>query len=82
MTNKPILTPAEARAELDKRGESQASWARRHGVSKSLVCSILSGRRRCLRGESHNIAVLLGLKDGQIFLPGVLTNVSVKGEDS
>lgn len=64
-----VLTPEQARAGFVRRGESQAEWARKHNVSRALLCDILSGRRRCLRGESHRIAVLLGIKRGEIFLP-------------
>lgn len=57
-------TPEEARAWLGYQGISIAEWSREHGFSASLVWSILDGRKRCLRGQSHNIAVALGMKEG------------------
>ena len=57
---------AQARAEFGHRGESIAEWARSHGFTRSLVYEVLAGRKKCLRGDSHRIAVLLGLKRGQI----------------
>ena len=61
------LTPHDARLGFIARGESQAEWARRHGVCAALLSEILAGKRRCLRGQSHRIAVLLGIKRGVFF---------------
>ena len=63
---KTLRTPAEARADFEQRGISIAAWARQHGLNVGLVYEILQGnkRRRCLRGQSHRAAVLLGLKAG------------------
>src|SRR5574337_2100334 len=63
---KHARTPEQARAEFERRGVSIAAWARDHGVSRSLVYEILAGRKKCHRGDSHRIAVLLGLKDGTL----------------
>ena len=43
-------------------GTSISGWARERGFSISLVQSVLSGKRRCRYGESHRIAVALGIK--------------------
>lgn len=61
-----LRTPEEARAWLDYQGITVAQWAREHGVHDSLVREVLAGRKKCLRGMSHNIAVLLGMKRGQL----------------
>ena len=58
-------TPEEARAWLDYQGITVAQWARENGMHDSLVREVLAGRKKCLRGMSHNIAVLLGMKRGQ-----------------
>ena len=63
---KQLKTPEEARAEFNRVGRSVAGWARLHGFQPGLVYEILAGRKRCLRGQSHKIAVLLGMKDGVI----------------
>lgn len=61
-----LKTPAQAKAELAHKGLSVASWARAHKVGRSLVYEILAGRKKCLRGDSHKVAVLLGMKAGEI----------------
>lgn len=65
-TKKHIKTPDEVRAEFDRLGISIAGWARKHGFQRGLVYEVLAHRRKCKRGNSHKIAVLLGLKDGVI----------------
>lgn len=45
---------------------SISQWARAHGYSTRLVYQVLAGRMRCVRGQSHEIAVRLGLKQGVI----------------
>jgi len=64
MTKKSIRTPQEARAWLDYLGITIAQWSRDNGFSETLVHEVLTGRRPCKRGQSHNIAVALGMKAG------------------
>jgi len=64
MTRKPTRTPEEARAWLEYLGITIAQWSRDNGFSQALVHEVLSGRRPCKRGQSHNIAVTLGIKAG------------------
>lgn len=52
------------RSEFEANGLSVSGWAKRHGFSQALVYQILSGKRKPVRGESHRIAVALGLKNG------------------
>ena len=61
-----LKTPEQARAWFDHKGLSIAAWARDHGVGRSLVYEVLAGRKKCKRGDSHKVAVLLGLKHGEI----------------
>lgn len=63
-----LKTRDQVRAEFAHKGLSLAAWARDHAVSTSLVYEILGNgsRRRCLRGQSHRVAVLLGLKHGEL----------------
>lgn len=51
-----------ARKYFETNGVSVAEWARAKGFSVTLVYQILEGRRKCLRGQSHKIAVALGIK--------------------
>lgn len=61
-----IKTADEVRAEFRRAGQSITEWATTHGYPAYLVQQVLSGRARGLRGKSHEIAVLLRLKDGYI----------------
>lgn len=70
-----IATPELIRAALEKSGISVVEWARVHGFSAGLVYQVLEGRRKCLRGQSHQIAVALGLKAGVVASPDRLSEV-------
>lgn len=59
-------TPDEARAELERKGITISEWAVANGFSVQLVWLVLRGKRKCVRGTSHKIAVALGLKEGEI----------------
>ena len=77
---KKLRTAAEARAWLDYQGISISQWARENQVHHSLVREILAGRKKCLRGMSHNIAVLLGMKEGILTnRPGRVSPVAMHG---
>lgn len=54
----------EIRNEFAQRGLSISEWARTRGFSTALVYQVISGKRKAVRGQSHRIAVALGLKDG------------------
>lgn len=56
----------QAKEELRFQGLSMADWARENGFNPELVRKVLLGRYKCWRGESHKIAVKLGLKQGII----------------
>ncbi|GIX37998.1 MAG: DNA-binding protein [Silanimonas sp.] len=64
-----LRTPAEVRADFERRGQSIRAWARAHGLLPETVYQVLSGAKRGRRGEAHRAAVLLGLKDGVIERP-------------
>ena len=65
-TSTSLLTPEEARAKLDEQGLSIAKWAVQNGLNPNTVSDLLNGRKKGVRGESHNAAVLLGLKRGKV----------------
>lgn len=65
-TPEHLLSPEEARAKLDEQGLSIARWAVQHGLNPNTVSDLLNGRKKGVRGESHNAAVLLGLKRGKV----------------
>lgn len=57
-------TTDEAREEFLKAGYSIAEWARRNEFNANLVYAVLRGERRAIRGQTHDIAVSLGIKEG------------------
>ncbi|RJG05265.1 DNA-binding protein [Noviherbaspirillum cavernae] len=59
-----LLDTAIAKKLFEASGISVAEWARVRGFSTGLVYQVLEGRRKCLRGQSHQIAIALGLKRG------------------
>ena len=66
-----LKTRQEVRAEFANKGMSYSAWAKKHGYSVNLVICILNDdqqnpTRKCLRGDSHNIAVQLRLKEGEV----------------
>ncbi|MFN3437816.1 MAG: DNA-binding protein [Acidovorax sp.] len=70
----PLKTRQQVREEFASRGLAYADWARQKGYSPTLVSMIVNDnegapQRKCLRGESHNIAVELGLKQGTVSQP-------------
>ncbi|MEW8509192.1 MAG: DNA-binding protein [Candidatus Thiodiazotropha sp.] len=68
-----LRTPDEIRAEFSALGLSIASWARAHHFSVPLVYRVLANPDACCRGQSHRIAVRLGLKPGRL---GTLEDLS------
>lgn len=61
-----VKTAAQAREEFARRGISISKWAEANSVHRSVVYEVLSGNRKCYRGMSHKVAVLLGMKHGEI----------------
>lgn len=61
-----LRTPDDVRAEFKRKGVSVSSWSIANGFSTTLVFEVLAGRKKCMRGQSHNIAVKLGLKEGEV----------------
>lgn len=66
MKSQAIRTLQEAKEDLENKGLSISRWAAKNGVSSNLATAVLRGERKCLRGESHKIAVLLRIKQGEI----------------
>lgn len=67
MKKRTIRTSQEVRNEFIRKGISMASWARENGFDKATVSQVLSGCNAATRGKGHKIAVLLGLKIGEII---------------
>lgn len=61
-----LRTVEEVKQELAERGISVNEWARQMGYSPGLVHQVLAGRLKCVRGQAHDVAVVLGLKLGLV----------------
>lgn len=59
-------TPKAIREGLSRLGKTQADLAGELGVKPSIVRGLLYGTLKGRSGESHKVAVLLGLKDGLV----------------
>lgn len=52
----------EIRRLFEANGESIAHWARSRGFAPALVYRVLRGETTAKRGQTHQIAIALGLK--------------------
>jgi gp16 family phage-associated protein len=66
MKTHKLLTPQEVRDEFTRRGISVSTWAKKHGFNRNLANAVVRGDCKCLYGETHKIAVMLGMKHGEI----------------
>lgn len=48
---KCLKTPAQARQELDRRGQSIAEFARNHALDTNIVYQVLAGTKKGRRGD-------------------------------
>lgn len=60
-----LRTADDVKAELNAKGVSISQWATANGFATNLVYEVLRGRP-AVRGQSHRIAVALGLKHGEV----------------
>lgn len=61
-----LRTAAEAREALNATGISITQWSIANKFSPNLVFEVLGGRKKCIRGQAHEIAIKLGIKEGVI----------------
>ncbi|MFL1515270.1 DNA-binding protein [Pseudomonas prosekii] len=61
-----LRTADQARAALKAKGVSITQWAIANRFSPNLVFEVLGGRKKCVRGQAHEIAIKLGIKAGEI----------------
>lgn len=64
--NEGLKTPDEVKREFQRAGISIREWARKNKFDHQAVYGVLNGRFKGGRGNSHRIAVALGLKEGHI----------------
>jgi gp16 family phage-associated protein len=61
-----VKTIEEVKKEFDRKGLSFSTWAKNHGLRPGAVYDVISGRQAGRRGQAHKVAVLLGLKEGEL----------------
>lgn len=59
-----MKTSQQVREEFEHNGDSISRWAIDNGFAPSLVYRVLSSAVLPKRGQSHDIAVMLGMKKG------------------
>lgn len=59
---KPLKSHEEVKQQFRDAGVSVLDWSRANGFNPRVVYTVLNDRRPAVRGESHRIAVALGLK--------------------
>lgn len=59
-------TPAQAKAWLEKQGKSIRDFALENELDPATCYQVLAGTKKGRRGESHKVAVLLGIKEGVV----------------
>ena len=55
-----------ARERLERQGITIKKFAEENDLHVSTVYAVLNGQKKCLRGEAHRAAVLLGIKEGTV----------------
>lgn len=59
-----MKTIEEIKLDFDKKGITITDWAKENGYSYQSVQRVLNGQSKNKRGQSHDIAIALGLKEG------------------
>ena len=62
-TSERLAAAQEIKRQFEARGVNAAEWARERGFSPQHVYDVLNGRAVGRRGNAHEIAVALGLKE-------------------
>jgi len=76
-----LKSATEKLAEFKSRGLSVRRWALENGFSPALTYRVLAGGNP-QRGESHNIAVALGIKPGHFGDDDSYTRLSEYNKES
>lgn len=66
MATKKLKTPEEVKEALRRNGITIRDWARQKNVSERITYAVLNGENKGNYGKAHRVAVLLGIKDGEI----------------
>lgn len=58
-----VMTNRQVQDGFRAKGITINKWSEENGFTAALVYAVLQGKRKCLRGQSHQIAVALGIKN-------------------
>lgn len=61
-----MKTSEQVRADFRQNGVTVNAWAKKHGFRPQAVSLVINGKLKCYYGNAHKIAVLLGLKAGDV----------------
>lgn len=56
----------KAKETLNRQGLTVSAWSLKNGFSRNLVIDVIRGRIKGRINKGHKIAVLLGIKEGEI----------------
>jgi|CXWL01.1.fsa_nt_gi gp16 family phage-associated protein len=67
-STKPVrpCSRQDVKRELIKKGIPIATWAKENGINPTVAYALLNSKTKGNRGQAHQAAVLLGLKEGEI----------------
>lgn len=66
MTANQLKTREKILEEMQRKGISYAELARRTGQDRQAIYLVLNKKTPCRFGKSHNAAVALGIKEGEV----------------
>lgn len=66
MSKARIKTRSEVRDDFERTGTTIRAWAKKHGFNERIVYAVLNGGNKGNYGKAHEVAVLLGLKEGVV----------------
>lgn len=80
MDRKTPLTPEQVRQKFHNAGMTLTQWAKEHGFPRQAVYRVMAGQDKARFGQSHAIAVALGLKlvDDQPITPAPACNAQTR----
>ncbi|PIQ25114.1 DNA-binding protein [bacterium (Candidatus Blackallbacteria) CG18_big_fil_WC_8_21_14_2_50_49_26] len=61
-----IKTIQEVRDDFAQKGVTIRQWARENGFNEKTVYAVITGLNKGKYGAAHNVAVLLGVKEGSL----------------
>lgn len=67
MKSNQLKTREQIKTEMERKGISYSELARRTGQDRQAIYLALNTTNPCRLGKSHNAAVALGLKEGEII---------------